>query len=325
MINRSVLIRVALLCVIASGDAFAQTLRTDGGYAVFMRVAPSAGSACNDPKLTKPVEKFLPLYPPEAKAARVAGSVKVEILLDANGEVRKIVSARGPKMLIREAKKAARANKFSGSICDGITTPLRAVLTFNFVANSVSDIYTYPGDANGYADVATESPFYEPISVLTRDYALTYGYADGGFHPATPLKKGDFAHFLRLTLDLLQKRAEEAGKIPREIDLYFPINPQSFPSTDVLIDFNPGGPYAESVEFLISKYDIALASEGRMLEGERSLTYDEVIGYWRSIFGNDAIPVNFKRSEEADRIMSRGEFALFLRESLYVLTYKVIP
>jgi hypothetical protein len=63
----------------------------------------------------------------------------------------------------------------------------------------------------------------------------------------------------------------------------------------------------------------------KQFEGNLPLSNNEVIRYWEKIFGIDAVPVNFHLIKDGDRIMSRGEFALFLQESLNVLTYKVLP
>ena len=54
-------------------------------------------------------------------------------------------------------------------------------------------------------------------------------------------------------------------------------------------------------------------------------TKKEVIEIWRGIFGEEALPVNFLTPKDQDKKMTRGDFALFLKETLDVLTYKILP
>ncbi len=325
MNNRFALLQISIFCICAGTPVSGQTAVQEDKVDVFLTVSQSAGSACRKPELGKPLETFAPAYPPEASVARIGGAVKVKLLVGKDGRVKEITEASGPKLLIEQGKKAAEAARFSVSKCNGIPVEASAVLIFNFVPSTLTGIYTSPKMADGFSDITPDSPFYEPILTLTENYGLAFGYADGKYYPDAALTKGDFAHFLRLTLDLLQERAELAGKIPREIDLYFPLNPQRLPSTDAVVDLDPAMPYAPSVGFLISKYDIDLSNAERQFNGDLPLTLKTVLDYWERIFGKDALPVHFKSLDSAERIMSRGEFALFLHETLFVLTYKVLP
>jgi hypothetical protein len=130
---------------------------------------------------------------------------------------------------------------------------------------------------------------------------------------------------LRLTLDLLSERAGSANKLPREIGLFYPHNPQKAVSVRVIKNLKSNAPFYESVKTLLLKYDIVLTNDKNEFEGSLYLTNNEVINWWSKIFGSETIPVNFAPVAENDRIISRGEFALFLQESLQVLTYKVLP
>jgi hypothetical protein len=49
-----------------------------------------------------------------------------------------------------------------------------------------------------------------------------------------------------------------------------------------------------------------------------------LLDLWAEIFGAEAVPINFELTN-GDKIIMRGEFALFLQESVGVLTYKVLP
>jgi hypothetical protein len=139
------------------------------------------------------------------------------------------------------------------------------------------------------------------------------------------LTRGDFAQFLRLTLDLLGERAKGANKIPREIGLFYPYNPNKLQTFDKIKDLDKKLPALESIRILLLKYDISLAGEKNEFDGKLLLRQNQLIDLWTNIFGAEAVPVNFERTNGGDKIITRGEFALFLQESLGVLTYKVLP
>ncbi|MDQ3321472.1 MAG: hypothetical protein M3525_03290 [Acidobacteriota bacterium] len=138
------------------------------------------------------------------------------------------------------------------------------------------------------------------------------------------MTRGDFAHFLRLSLDLLSERAKIAGKIPHRIGLFSPHNPQNLKGANDIKKLDKKEPFADSVKLLLLNYEIALVGEKKEFSGKSPISQNEVIEIWTKIFGADAVPVNFK-PETGGRIMTRGEFALFLQESFGVLTYKVLP
>ncbi len=78
---------------------------------------------------TKRVE---PAYPPLAKAAKVSGSVVVEVTLDEEG---KVISARalsGHPLLKDAAVAAARAWKFAPTMLEGVPVKVIGTITFNF-------------------------------------------------------------------------------------------------------------------------------------------------------------------------------------------------
>lgn len=292
---------------------------------VFTSVSATDSSTCTKFALGSPVETVTPDYPEKARSKRLGGAVRLIVQVDETGKVAKVLETEGDELLRDAAGAAAQKTRFTVSRCDGKPVPVKGVLIFNFVPIALTDVYISHAKAEAYTDITFQSPYYEPILALTENYKLAFGYADGNFHPAAPLTKGDFAHFLRLTLDLLQQRAEVSKKIPREIDLFFPLNPLKLKSAAAISDLDSRKPYFDSVGFLISKYDIALTNSQKQFQGKLPLTQNEVIDYWKTIFGEDSVPVNFSVFKDGDRIMSRGEFALFLHESLYVLTYKVLP
>ncbi|NNE99783.1 MAG: hypothetical protein HKN25_12250, partial [Pyrinomonadaceae bacterium] len=227
--------------------------------------------------------------------------------------------------LLEPASTAAKNIKFTRTVCDGKPIAVSGLVIYHFKPIVFTDGYYSPKRIEGFRDILPDSNYFEPILNLTENYKLAFGFVDRKFHPGAPLSKGEFAHFLRKTLDLLENRAKLAKKDPNEIGLFFPYNPYQIEAIDEISDINYERPYAESVSFLFSKYDILLTDNDRKFLGKTPLTQNEVIDYWSKIFGIDAVPVNFERIKGGDRIITRGEFALFLQESLYVLTYKVLP
>ena len=292
---------------------------------VALRVSNQDSRECLEFKPGAPETLEGPGYPMAAKAARISGPVKIEVELNESGQPMRILKSEGPQALQEAAREAALRSRFKPSLCDGKPTVVNAVIVFNFVLFQLQDEYTVPTNADGFKDIDRNSPFYEAIVTITDNYKLGFGYADGGFHPNAPITKGDFAHFLFLSLELLNSKAKDSNKLPKEIDLFRSLNPGQVKSADEVNDFRRLKPYARSVSFLISKYDIALVDEEKRFRGNLPLKRSEVLRYWRLIFGEEAVPVNFKMTDEKDKIMTRGEFALFLHESLFVLTYKVLP
>lgn len=74
-----------------------------------------------------------PVYPPEAKAANIEGSVKVEILIDAEGRVREVKVLSGPGHGMNEsALEAARQLRFRPAEASGKAVAVRVPFTVNF-------------------------------------------------------------------------------------------------------------------------------------------------------------------------------------------------
>ncbi len=288
-------------------------------------VTENISKSCKELDLGKNTQLQSPFYPTEAKTARIGGSVQIKVLINEDGKVEKILDSKGNKLLIPSAQESALKAEFTPTICDGVVIKTNGIITYNFIPIVFTENYFIPQSIEDFSDVSEGSNYYESILYLTENYKLTFGYADKKFHMNAPLTKGDFIHFLRLTLDFLQKRAEMSNKIPLEIGLYSQYNPQKIKSPREIKDLEKSQPYSESTEFLVSKYNISLINDEKELRGKLPLTQNEVINFWRKIFGKEAVPVNFKQIKTGDRIFTRGEFALFLQESLYVLTYKVLP
>ncbi len=280
---------------------------------------------CKTLDLGKSISSPRPIYPDVARAGRIGGTITVEILIDEKGNVLDIINIDGIKILQDAAKEAAFKAKFTPTVCDGQMARVNALMIYNFIPFVITENYFQPEKIEDFIDISKSSPYYESILFLTENYKLTFGYGDKKFHSDAPLTKGDFAHFLRLTLDFLRERATLANKTPGEIELYYAHNPYNIKSTGDIKDYGEKQPYALSLGFLLSKYDIGLIDENRNFNGKFPITNNEVIDYWTKVFGEISVPLHFNKIKTGDKIFTRGEFSLFLQESLYILTYKVLP
>lgn len=279
---------------------------------------------CKDFKTARIISFPTPNFSPEAKLARAGGTVRVTVKIDERGKVSEVEQTEGLTILQKSATEAAQKAKFTAAVCDDKPTDIRAVFTYDFIPFVPTNSYFTPAKVDEFLDVKPDSPFYETVNDLTTNYRLAFGYADKKFYADAPLTRADFAHFLRLTLDLLTERAVAAKKQPHEINLFTSKNPQKILTAANIKDIRRNQPFYNSVETLLLKYDIALTNDRNEFQGNLHLTNNEIIDWWSAIFGEDSIPINFTRTAD-NRIVSRGEFALFLEESLEVLTYKVLP
>lgn len=74
-----------------------------------------------------------PSYPPAARAARVSGAVRVQVLIDERGNVISAKALDGHTLLQGAAEKAALAAKFSPTQLEGQPVKVSGVITYNFV------------------------------------------------------------------------------------------------------------------------------------------------------------------------------------------------
>jgi TonB family protein len=306
---------------------FPQTVRAQRKDRVEIIARISAEVAAKNCQTLQPGKVIFylePDYPVEAKTARIGGTVEVTVKIDEKGKVLEIEKVAGNRFLQGAASDAAAKVKFSQTTCASLPIHVSAVITYNFIPAVAAESYFVPTKIEDFPDVKSDSQTYEAILNLTENYKLIFGYEDKKFYADAPLTRGDFAHFLRLTLDLLSERAKAANKIPRQIGLFYPYNPNKLTSFEKIKDLDKKSPFLESVKILLLKYDISLAGEKNEFDGKLPLTQNQLIDFWSKIFGAEAVPVNFELIK-GDRIITRGEFALFLQESLGVLSYKVLP
>lgn len=280
---------------------------------------------CRDLKPGKVVLFKRPDYPAKAKNSGAGGIVEFKVEVSETGVIGNPIKLSGHPLFDEATLEAATKVRFAPTFCDGEARKVSAMLTYVFMPEGDLDSYFIPTKLEDYADISEKSRFYEPLLFLTENYGLTHGFSDKKFHSELPLTYGDFNYFLDSTLKLLVERAKLVNKNPLEIGLYSSFNPQNLESVEKISELNDRKPYANSVKNLLRTYKIAIVDVNNEFHGEVPLTNVEVIKYWEKIFGKESVPVNFKNNDNDEQVMTRGEFALFLRESLEVLLYKVLP
>jgi TonB family protein len=81
---------------------------------------------------SRAVKKVQPLYPPEAKAARVSGEVKIRVLISELGNVIEAEAVEGPDLLRESALAAARLWVFMPIELSGTPVKVEGRLIFKF-------------------------------------------------------------------------------------------------------------------------------------------------------------------------------------------------
>jgi TonB family protein len=95
-------------------------------WAVPLQAAAAAGQ--ERPAERKIVEKVNPLYPPEAKTKKIEGTVLLDVLITAAGDVADVKATKGPAELRDPAADAVRQWKYEPA-----GTDTRATITLRFV------------------------------------------------------------------------------------------------------------------------------------------------------------------------------------------------
>lgn len=104
--------------------------------------APNVANNSDAPKNNSPLavgslvsyatQKSNPVYPLAAKNMRMTGVVKVELVVDENGQVAEVQNTSGPVMLQRAATEAVKKWKFKPFTRDGQATKATGFVSFNF-------------------------------------------------------------------------------------------------------------------------------------------------------------------------------------------------
>ncbi|GIU82243.1 MAG: TonB family protein [Acidobacteria bacterium] len=79
-------------------------------------------------------KKINPIYPSQAKALKISGIVKVEILIDEKGRVISIEKVSGPELLQQAAIEAVKKWEFKPFMKNGSFVKARGFVSFNFSA-----------------------------------------------------------------------------------------------------------------------------------------------------------------------------------------------
>jgi protein TonB len=74
-----------------------------------------------------------PVYPPMAKAARVSGTVNVQVLVDETGKVISATAVSGHPLLRQAAVQAAYRARFTPTLLSGQPVKVQGIITYNFV------------------------------------------------------------------------------------------------------------------------------------------------------------------------------------------------
>ena len=77
-------------------------------------------------------EKVNPVYPQQAKALRMTGVVKIEVVVDEEGKIAEVQNTSGPSVLQRAALEALKKWKFKPFVKDGQPTKATGFVNFNF-------------------------------------------------------------------------------------------------------------------------------------------------------------------------------------------------
>ncbi|HNQ16413.1 MAG TPA: energy transducer TonB [Pyrinomonadaceae bacterium] len=92
----------------------------------------SDGSIVVGSLLEYAVQRSTPVYPANARSMRQTGVVRVEVLIDENGQVASVQNTSGPVLLQNAARDAVRKWKFKPFVRDGQPVKATGYLSFNF-------------------------------------------------------------------------------------------------------------------------------------------------------------------------------------------------
>jgi hypothetical protein len=280
---------------------------------------------CTKLVLGKVIFFFEPEFPVNAQTFGAGGAVEVTAKINETGNVLEILNVEGTDIFKELAERAAKKARFSPTTCDSKPIGVSALFSYRFTPGISYVEYFFPAGVEDFKDLSVDSPFFGSIESLTDNYEICFGYFGNKYLEKAQLTRGDFAQFLRMTIDYLFKRASVSKKLPTDIGLITSLNPSKLKSITSVSDINKSMPFYRSVGILLQTYNIALVSDDSKFHGANAMTQNEIIDIWGKIFGLEAVPVNFSKTRDPNAKMSRGEFAIFLNESMQVLSYKVLP
>ncbi|MCU0238885.1 MAG: energy transducer TonB [Pyrinomonadaceae bacterium] len=264
-----------------------------------------------------------PQYIEEAKSAKATGKVEVAVVIDEQGNVISAKAISGNQLLQESAVEAAKKAKFEPTLVEGKPAKVNGIISYNFSLTNYLDSYFQPKTIDELIDVKKTDEHFESLLNLVENYKIGFGFGDKKFHAETNLTLGDFTFFLDKTLKLLDEKSQIANK--KTTGIYQSFNSFGVKTFSDISVSDEKSPYFQSVKDLFEKYEIALIDDNNKFNGNAVLSQNEVIRIWREIFGEEALPINFQKIKDGDKAFTRGDFAIFLNESLEVLTYKTLP
>ena len=85
-----------------------------------------------DFKQARLLQSVPPIYPPTARAQNISGDVKIDALIDANGNVSSVKIISGPALLHQAALNAVKQWKYEPAQLNGKPTPVQIAVTVHF-------------------------------------------------------------------------------------------------------------------------------------------------------------------------------------------------
>ena len=249
----------AILVILATGLCFAPAAQAQDDQTSAPKIIRKSGGVLQGTA----THRVTPTYPALAKAARISGSVVVEVTTDEEGNVVAARALSGHPLLKDAAVDAARQWKFAPTLLGGTPVKVIGTIVFNFS----------PGNPTSL-DEAKKAVQAEPYSAEAH-FALGEAYSGEGIHEeavkayseAVQLKPDYLAAYKRLAQSYRRLgRMEEATKsYSRALD-YFP------DSDEILVSLG-------SIYFLLGKLEEA---ERHLIDAVRikdsSATVHEFLG-----------------------------------------------
>ncbi len=279
-------------------------------------------SICKEFIAGKIIDLPKPIYTSEAKNAKVDGKVEIRVKINENGDVIATDVISGNPLLLETSLEAAKKAKYTPQMCDQKPMVTDGIIAYNFVLPIVEKYFVTEKIAD-FTDLNSDSKYFESIFFLTENLKIAFGSAENKFEAEKNLTRGEFVEFLFKGLNLLEERGKLSNKETKQFGIYKAFNPKQLKTFSEIKDFDELRPYAVSMRNLFEKFNIVFVNEAHNFNGNFPMSQSEVIGYWKEVFGEEALPVNFRNDKL--KVINRGDFAIFLAESLEILTYKLLP
>jgi hypothetical protein len=125
---------------------------------------------------SKAIELPKPVYPAEAKTANISGEVKVEVVIDQEGNVRTANAISGPLELRTVSENAALNAKFSPTKLSGQPIEVKGIIVYNFIPVPLPPEWFHAGvtiammQREGFRNEQAETLFKQLFSLLPGDY-----------------------------------------------------------------------------------------------------------------------------------------------------------